>query len=451
MLEGGMPLGSLAVEGDPAWQSFWGSMHDKEADANAQGQNFRADLGGIGRPPKFSGGVSEWSDPTQAGDAGGLTPREQASIGANLGLGQLTDMRRARALAEQRANIGDMQQSYDEHVLNSVMQPKEEASITTTTEGLGATQGASAGPFSGGRPNVRAGDAYSIAQVRDPNDTRSARQRALERMPGAARMAMEAAIAPLEQKDRQQTALEEHQKSLDETARIAAGEGATNVSDAVAGMKEGTLPPILPGRATKDYVKLLSEARRQGYDLAGAATDWTATQKHIASLNSTQQLRLNEAIGQLPELLDTVESLGKQWKANAKLPILNKANILLAKNGAMGPEAASIANRLSTQIADVTADLGTVYMGGNSPTDHALKLAGTALNENWDEKVLTDMVNQARQNVRIRQNSIRNTGVAGASATNPYAPKPEGTPAAGGGQADLVWDGTKFVKPGAPK
>jgi hypothetical protein len=189
-------------------------MHDKEADANAQGQNFRADLGGIGRPPKFSGGVSEWSDPTQAGDAGGLTPREQASIGANLGLGQLTDMRRARALAEQRANIGDMQQSYDEHVLNSVMQPKEEASITTESVG----------------PDGRA---FTMRQVRDPNDTRSARQRALERMPGAARMAMEAAIAPLEQKDRAQALAEKtqeeaqreaerHHRGLEEAAITAA-------------------------------------------------------------------------------------------------------------------------------------------------------------------------------------------------------------------------------------
>src|SRR5262249_33053421 len=79
---------------------------------------------------------------------------------------------------------------------------------------------------------------------------------------------------------------------------------------------------------------------------------------------------------------------------------------------------------LSAQIADVTADLGTVYMGGNTPTDHSLGLAAKSLNENWDEKVLHNMVDLARKNVQIRKNSIQNTGVQGASPNNPYVPKP---------------------------
>ena len=69
-------------------------------------------------------------------------------------------------------------------------------------------------------------------------------------------------------------------------------------------------------------------------------------------------------------------------------------------------------------------------MGGNSPTDHALQLAGKNLSEDWDEKVLLDAVDRARKNVQIRRNSINNTGVAGASANNPYAP-----PAAGASSA----------------
>jgi hypothetical protein len=37
--------------------------------------------------------------------------------------------------------------------------------------------------------------------------------------------------------------------------------------------------------------------------------------------------------------------------------------------------------------------------------------------------VLHDMVALAKKNVTIRRNSINNTGVAGASAENPYAPR----------------------------
>lgn len=206
-------------------------------------------------------------------------------------------------------------------------------------------------------------------------------------------------------------------------AAAASGTGSSDIALAVQGMKEGTLPPMLPGRASKEYLATMAEAKRQGYDLASAATDWQATQKHIATLNGTQQTRLNQSIGALPELLDSVDALAVKWKAG-RFPILNKVNLAAAKHGVYGRDAATIANQLDAQIADVVSDLGNVYMGGNSPTDHALELASKSLSANWDATVLHDMVTLAKQNVTIRQNSIRNVGVQGASANNPYAPPP---------------------------
>ncbi len=210
-------------------------------------------------------------------------------------------------------------------------------------------------------------------------------------------------------------------------------QAAADVKEAVKGMKDGTIPPQLPGRASKEYTAMMAEAHRQGYDLAGAATDWIATQKHIATLNGAQQTRLRQAIGQLPDLLDSIDTLADKWKGG-RFPVLNKANLALAKGGAYGKDAASIANQLEAQIADVTADLGNVYMGGNSPTDHALGLAAKALSADWDQKVLKDMTALARKNVQTRMNSINTTGVAGASEGNPYAPKPaaEAPPASSG-------------------
>lgn len=205
------------------------------------------------------------------------------------------------------------------------------------------------------------------------------------------------------------------------TGGAVSAAGADDVKLAVQAMKEGTVPPMLPGRASKEYMATMAEAKRQGYDLAKAATDWTATQKHIATMNGAQQLRLNQAINALPELLDSVDALASQWKGG-RFPILNKANLALAKNGAFGQDVASVANRLDAQIADVVSDLGNVYMGGNSPTDHALSLAQKSLSSDWSEKVLHDMVKTAKDNVIIRRNSIANTGVAGASPDNPYAP-----------------------------
>lgn len=181
----------------------------------------------------------------------------------------------------------------------------------------------------------------------------------------------------------------------------------------------------------------------KGYNKAQAVTDWKATQRHIATMNGSQQLRLNQSINALPEMLDSVDALAAKWNGG-RFAILNSANLALAKNGVYGPEAASIANQLTSQIADVTADLGNVYMGGNSPTDHALSLAGQSLKGEWDAKVLKDMVALARKNVTIRKNSIANTGVAGASAGNPY--EPDRTPQ---GPARVYYDdnGNKVAAP----
>lgn len=218
--------------------------------------------------------------------------------------------------------------------------------------------------------------------------------------------------------------IEQARKAYGDAGRmtVQVGGNGGDVKEAVAGMMDGTIPPMLPGRASKEYVATMAEAHRQGYDLQGAVTDWNATQKHIATMNGAQQLRLTQAINSLPEMLDSVDSLASKWKGG-QFPILNKANLAAAKAGAYGRDVASVANQLDAQIADVTADLGVVYMGGNSPTDHALGLAGKSLSGSWDEKVLHDMVKLAKKNVGIRSNSVKNTGVSGASANNPYAPK----------------------------
>jgi hypothetical protein len=202
-------------------------------------------------------------------------------------------------------------------------------------------------------------------------------------------------------------------------AAAAAAQASDDPKDIAAAIARGEQPPTLTG-LYRNAGPVRAELARMGYDLATAQTDWAATQKHVATLNGAQQTRLNQSVNALPEMLDSVETLAKEWKAGP-FPVLTRANLALAKNGAWGPDAASIATRLESQIADVTADLGNVYMGGNSPTDHALELASKALNGNWDETVLLGAIKRARSNVQIRQNSIRNTPVQGASEGNPYA------------------------------
>ena len=208
-------------------------------------------------------------------------------------------------------------------------------------------------------------------------------------------------------------------------SRPATGDAgdATDIADAII---RGEQPPSTQG-LYRFAAPVRAALAKKGYDLTKANLDWTATQKHLATLNGAQQTRLRQAIGTATESLGVIEDLAKQWDGG-KFPLLNKASLALAKNGVLGPAAQQIATNLDAQITDVVSELANAYMGGNSPTDHALALAQKNLSANWTKDQLLSAVKLARTNLQIRQNSIQNatailsTGAAGTPPAAPAAP-----------------------------
>jgi hypothetical protein len=188
------------------------------------------------------------------------------------------------------------------------------------------------------------------------------------------------------------------------------------IADAII---NGDQPPDLQG-LYRYGAPVRTALAKAGYNLTKAKEDWQATQKYLATLNGQQQVRLRQAVSFTKDSLDLIEDLAKQWKGG-KFPLLNRAALLAAKNGAMGQNAAAIATKLEAQIADLVSELGTVYKGGNSSTDESLKLAAQNLKSDWSESVLIANLSQVRKNLQIRENSIRNGAPIG-NADNPYAP-----------------------------
>jgi hypothetical protein len=204
------------------------------------------------------------------------------------------------------------------------------------------------------------------------------------------------------------------------SAQAASDDAKTIADSIVAGEQQPTLTGLYRYAAP-----VRAELAKQHYPLAQATEDWNATTKYLSTLNGQQQVRLKQAIGFTTSSLDVVEDLAKQWDAGG-FPLLNKAQLALAKNGAIGPKAQAIATKLNAQIADVTSELGTVYKGGNSSTDESLKLAAQNLSSDWSKATLLSNLAQIRQNLNIRSNSMKLAGVSGASASNIYAPKDQG-------------------------
>ncbi len=208
------------------------------------------------------------------------------------------------------------------------------------------------------------------------------------------------------------------------------------------GIVAGRTPPELPSRGTNAYTELAAEAERRKFDLSKANQDWLATKKYLNTLNGAQQVRLRQAVEFTDESVQGLRGLIDEWKGG-KFPLINKADLALARNGAYGQKAASIATRLEAQIADIQSELGTVYKGGNSSTDESLKLAAENLKKDWSWQVMNDAVDQIQKNLQYRRNSMNNVTASGVSEPNPYPPGGRSTgaaPAPAGGGAPTAAD-----------
>lgn len=191
----------------------------------------------------------------------------------------------------------------------------------------------------------------------------------------------------------------------------------TSVANAII---EGTQPPELRG-AMKKNIAIRAKLQENGFNLTHAQQDWEATKNWMKTANGNQQLKMRQAIDNAYHQLDVIQGLAEKWKGGG-FPILNKGKIIAAKNGLLGSDAQSLAQQFDAQINDLVSELSNVYMGGNSPTTPAMKLAAENLKSDFSEKTMLDSLNQLRTNLQIRSNSIKNSGPIGTTANNPYAP-----------------------------
>jgi hypothetical protein len=160
---------------------------------------------------------------------------------------------------------------------------------------------------------------------------------------------------------------------------------------------------------------------KMGGDHAALVQDWNATKRHMSSLNSPQQIRLTQSINSAGEMIDNIEKQYAEWNKlgmATRFPIFNRAALATAKN--LPGREGEVARSLELNIADLTSDLGNIYMGGNSPTEHALKLAHTNLQADWNPGQFEEAIKQVRKNVLFRKNALGSTVPAGASPANPY-------------------------------
>ena len=211
--------------------------------------------------------------------------------------------------------------------------------------------------------------------------------------------------------------------------------GSNDVKDIADAIENGDQPPTLQG-LYRNAGPVRAELARRGVPVAKMEMDWKATQRYVSTLNGPQQVRLRQAITTASDSLDKIEELYAEWQKLAPasgFKILNKAALTASMN--LPGRTGAVATALNAQIADLTSELGNVYMGGNSPTDHALSLAQKNLSADWNNETFQEGLKQARSNIKIRQNSITHAQPAGVGSEyfrgGQQAPATSYTPPAG--------------------
>lgn len=203
----------------------------------------------------------------------------------------------------------------------------------------------------------------------------------------------------------------------------ASGESdITKIADAI---EAGIQPPDVKG-LYRFGAPVRAELSRRGFDLTTANREWGAVQRHMSSLNGPQQTRLRQSIDFAYHSLDQIEDLYNQWQRvgpASGLRLLNRGALATAKQ--LPGEAGAIAQGLEGQINDLVESLGSVYMGGNTPTDNAFKLASANLSGNWNEETFKKSLALVRNNLKMRQNAMMNALPAGLRADSPYSPGPK--------------------------
>lgn len=195
---------------------------------------------------------------------------------------------------------------------------------------------------------------------------------------------------------------------------------APDIQQIARGIETGLQPPTTTGLYGKSAA-VKSQLEKDGFNLTQASTDWTATQKWLATANGSQQVRLKQAISSVTQGVSALKTLATQWNAGGFAP-LNSANLKAALSGAYGQDAQDIAAKFQQQSTIIQDELGQTFMGGNSPTDKALGLAGQVFDTSWSAQTLNDALDNLNTNLGYRLNAINSTGPTGVDGQSAVPP-----------------------------
>lgn len=154
-----------------------------------------------------------------------------------------------------------------------------------------------------------------------------------------------------------------------------------------------------------------AELSRRGVDVAKLQLQATAETKLAQTLNGPQQVRLKQSIDSVLSGLDELDNLNEEF-GRYGIKAFNKGQLEFLANGGGTKEQQDLAQRFKTQMIGLQDEFGNVVMGGNSPTDRALELAGKIFNSDFNNAAISGATKQMRRLLSMRKSAIDNFSTA---------------------------------------
>ncbi len=194
----------------------------------------------------------------------------------------------------------------------------------------------------------------------------------------------------------------------------------TMIQSIAQGIENGSQPPTLTGLYTKSG-QVRAQLKKDGFNLTKATEDWNAVTKWTATTNSSTVVKAKVAADSSLQYIQSLRALSAQWDEQNPLTPLDYAHFQTALNGGLGQANQNIAQKVQTQIADLTADMASVYRYGLSTTDSSMSNAAETLSTNWDNGRLNASLDVIEPNLKVRINSLTNPANAQSAAGGPNA------------------------------
>lgn len=200
-----------------------------------------------------------------------------------------------------------------------------------------------------------------------------------------------------------------------------------SVASIADGVKKGLLDPNMTNMSRATATLVSKQLADDGFNQAAAKQEYNAVKSNFAALNSPQQIRIRQNVEQAKESLPLIKETGQAWadamKSSGKNPLINSAELMLAKQGVYGEKAQTAAVVFEGQLTDVVAELSSIYMQSSSPTDKAIELAQKSLQSNWNWTTLQAQLSQVDKNLDRRASAISHLVVMGAGTDSTYIPR----------------------------